>query len=316
MFGFLRAQTEELKVRDYNLVEAYYCGLCYTLGKQYGTLLKSLRNCDSNFYALLADAQLGTPPRFRKAVCPRRPYLRVRAVDGESSIMFSAGLAVVMFASNLQDKAEDEDGLRIRTGEYLVHLALDKAKQDLEANGFSFELILNEWQEQKDIEERECPGMELSARPTATVLSRVLEHTAVLGQAEENREICARIGYALGELIFLADHFLDYPEDIKRGRFNALAAEAKARGEPVTGNTPTESVRSRCQEICFDRMNRIKADAWVLKLKQHEEIIRNVLELGLPTRITHIFTCKDPNCKKPIHQPPTFAKFPFNLLGV
>jgi len=317
MFGFLRAQVKELKVKNYNLGESYYCGLCYALGKEYGTLSRSLTNYDSTFYAILADAQLGAAPSFLKTLCPPRPYLKVRVVRNEAPLRFAAGIAVMMLASKLQDDAADGGGWRPRSGMLLIRRTIRKAKQDLEAGGFPIGLILKEWQEQKEIEQGEGPGMELCARPTATVLSKVFEHTAVLAGAEENREVCARIGHAVGELVFLTDHLLDYPEDVRTGRFNALAAEARTRGLPVAGSSsPPEPVRALCQEICFERMKRIQEDAEALRLKQHEELTRNILEMGLPNKITHIFTCRDPHCKKLIHQPPTFAKFPFNLLGL
>ena len=314
MFGFLRAQVEELKVRDHRLLESYYCGLCCRLGKRYGTLMRSLRNCDSTFYALLADAQSGAPLAFRKALCPQRPYLRIRPAENEASLQFGAALAVMMLATKLGNQTVEGEGLKFWTANFLIQKTLDKAKQDLDACDFSFEWILKEWAEQKDIQERGNPGMELSARPTATVIAKVFEHTAVMGRAEENREICKRIGYAVGELIFLTDHFLSYKEDAGKGRFNALVEEAKARGEPVEGGNLPEPVRNRCRELCFERMNRVKTDAWALKLKQHEEIIRNVLEQGFPQKVTHIFTCRDPGCKEGAHQPPTFAKFPFSML--
>ena len=36
MFGYVRPNRDELKVRELRDYEALYCGLCHTLGKRHG----------------------------------------------------------------------------------------------------------------------------------------------------------------------------------------------------------------------------------------------------------------------------------------
>lgn len=317
MFGFLEAHVMELKVRSHRLGEAYYCGLCAALGRRYGFLSRALANYDSTFYAVLVDAQRNSRVKFRRRVCPPRPYRKVTVVDEEESLDFGAAIAMMMLASKLQDDVADGGGLGAKWGLVALRRIFEKARHDLESSGFPAGLILEEWKEQKAVEERSDTGMEACAQPTAVVLSKVFEHTATLAGMEENRAICSRIGHAVGELVFLTDHFLDYPDDLKKGRFNSLAAEARVRGMSPAGDAPPEPVRDRCREICFDRLERIKADQGLLRFgRQQEEIVSNVLGMGLPRKIKHIFTCRKQPCKSPLHRPPVFAKFPFTLLGI
>ena len=37
MFGYVTANEPELKVKDYHKYKAYYCGLCQSLKRQYGS---------------------------------------------------------------------------------------------------------------------------------------------------------------------------------------------------------------------------------------------------------------------------------------
>lgn len=317
MFGFLEAHVMDLKVRSYRLGEAYYCGLCAALGKRYGFLTRALVNYDSTFYAVLIDAQRTSRVKFRRRVCPPRPYRRVTIVDEQESLGFGAAIAMMMLASKLHDDVADGGGLGPKWGLLALRGIFQKARKDLATTGFPAGLILEEWKKQKEIEERSDTDMEACAQPTAVVLSRVFEHTATLAGIKENREVCSRIGHAVGELVFLTDHFLDYSEDLKKGRFNSLAAEARAGGMSPAVDAPPEPVRDRCREICFERLERIKADQGLLQFGwQQEEIVRNVLGMGLPRKIKHIFTCRKQPCKSSLHRPPAFAKFPFTLLGL
>ena len=44
MFGYVRPLREELKVRDLNLWQQDYCGLCHCLGKRHGFVARFLLN--------------------------------------------------------------------------------------------------------------------------------------------------------------------------------------------------------------------------------------------------------------------------------
>ena len=42
MFGYVGIYKDELKVKDYRLFQAYYCGLCKELGKSFRPALQSV----------------------------------------------------------------------------------------------------------------------------------------------------------------------------------------------------------------------------------------------------------------------------------
>ena len=49
MFGYIRPVTAELKVKEYELYRAVYCGLCRSLGKCTGCASKLTLNYDFVF---------------------------------------------------------------------------------------------------------------------------------------------------------------------------------------------------------------------------------------------------------------------------
>ena len=44
MYGYVRPERGELKVREYELFRGAYCGLCHTLGERYGPIPRLFLN--------------------------------------------------------------------------------------------------------------------------------------------------------------------------------------------------------------------------------------------------------------------------------
>ena len=53
LFGYVRPCKEELKVKEYNMFRAVYCGLCKTLGQSANQLCRLGLSYDFTFLALL-----------------------------------------------------------------------------------------------------------------------------------------------------------------------------------------------------------------------------------------------------------------------
>ena len=52
LFGYVTVYKDELLVREFNEYKAVYCGLCKSLGKEYGVLSRVILSYDCTFYAL------------------------------------------------------------------------------------------------------------------------------------------------------------------------------------------------------------------------------------------------------------------------
>ena len=55
MFGYVRPNRDELKVRQLRDYEALYCGLCSSLGRRHGFFARFFLNYDFTFLAMLLD---------------------------------------------------------------------------------------------------------------------------------------------------------------------------------------------------------------------------------------------------------------------
>ena len=49
MFGYIRVNKPELKVKEFEIYNAVYCGLCREMGKSYGIFSKFCLSYDMTF---------------------------------------------------------------------------------------------------------------------------------------------------------------------------------------------------------------------------------------------------------------------------
>ena len=73
MFGYVTPFKPELKIREFEVYKAVYCGLCRELGKRFGPAARLTLNYDFTFLALLAMSVREKPPLFEDFRCALHP---------------------------------------------------------------------------------------------------------------------------------------------------------------------------------------------------------------------------------------------------
>ena len=53
MLGYVTIEKNELKVREFEMYQAYYCGICKSIGRRFGQLPRMVLSYDSVFLALV-----------------------------------------------------------------------------------------------------------------------------------------------------------------------------------------------------------------------------------------------------------------------
>ena len=73
MFGYIIPERPELKIREYELFRAYYCGICKSIGKRYGQVKRLTLTYDSAFLAVLLSAVADERIKFVMKRCAAHP---------------------------------------------------------------------------------------------------------------------------------------------------------------------------------------------------------------------------------------------------
>ncbi len=128
MFGYVITQQEELKLREFNVYNGYYCGLCKTVGAEYGQLLRLGLQFEMAFLALFLESLDDAPEEISEEHCvahhiKKKPVIRCSAQE------YAAAMTVILgYENNLDDIQDDGTSAKTLSRSLVLHSAFSKAK--------------------------------------------------------------------------------------------------------------------------------------------------------------------------------------------
>lgn len=223
MYGYVRPNIPELKVREKQRYDAWYCGLCRSIGKRYSLLSRLVLSYDSAFLAMLLSDVSGKFSPCAKYSCPIRPLGKKKVMIAEESpaLDYAADVCVILAEFKLKDDARDGKKLR---GAAKIPLASAFKK----AREFAPELysaVSESIEKLNAIEAERKPSLDLAANAFGELMRSVMRlaplNSEMGSRAEEQtRTVLSELGYWLGRAIYFLDAWDDREEDEKRGLYN------------------------------------------------------------------------------------------------
>ena len=107
MFGYVLPLVDELTVSQFLRFRRCYCGLCRTLGREYGQGSRLILNYDFTFLAMLLWPETDQPETLCRA-CPVHPLSRRCSCAPTKDLAAAAGCSVILAWHKLADDREDE----------------------------------------------------------------------------------------------------------------------------------------------------------------------------------------------------------------
>ena len=89
MFGFIRPLKSELKVREWERFQSFYCGLCHTIRSRYGIAQTLLLSYDCTYLALVLDSTSAGCETCRRR-CITHPFRRRTCAHESDGIRHAA----------------------------------------------------------------------------------------------------------------------------------------------------------------------------------------------------------------------------------
>lgn len=292
MFGYVRPLRSELKVRTLEQYQADYCGLCRTLGSSFGFAARFTVSYDLVFLYLILSGMEPEAQRTR-CRCPAKPW-RCRACAPESEAMRrTAAVNVILSCEKLDDAVRDERGVR-RLGARLARLCLRRARRKAEAAAPDFAALSRAQMERIwDLEQANDPVMDRHADAFAQLLracGSFFSEDALRRPAEE------LLGH-VGRYLYLVDALDDLPKDLRRGAFNPLKLRF-----PLENGALTPENRDYLLLSIRQSLNRAAAALELLPLKGSDELLHNIVYLGLPAVLQSVadgsFHAKDTRMRR------------------
>lgn len=234
MFGYVKPDKPELKIKDYETYKAIYCSLCRTLGKEYGLLARFLLTYDAAFYALLKKSVLQAKPDCAyKGMCRFNPLKKCNYIDTDSYLKDAAALTVIMFYYKVLDNINDGKPLKRLAARLVYPYIKIKFNKAVKKYSKYNDIIKASTDEQARIENEKTDSIDIAAHPTAVSLQKIFSDGI---EDETQKRIVERIGYCLGRWVYLMDAFDDLENDIKAGAYNPFALKYKLDKSFLTGD--------------------------------------------------------------------------------
>lgn len=264
MFGYIVINKPELKIRDFETYNAFYCGLCKTLKQRHGIAGQATLNYDLTMVALLLTALYEPETDWRHFRCAVHPSGRhTAAVNAYSA--YCADMNLLLTYEKLNDDVEDEGKKSSRFFRLFLKRKVKKVVSRYPEKAKAIRAAL------KELSAAENRG-ETDLDLVAGCFGRVLEAVCCYQDDVWAKEL-RRFGFYLGKFIYLLDAYDDLENDAAKGNYNPLLVQ---RDEP--------GFEERFEEVLKMMMAEVAQAFEILPIVSYAEILRNILYGGVWTK--------------------------------
>lgn len=261
MFGYIGVNKGELKIKDYDTYRSFYCGVCKSLGKNYGLFGKVTLSYDMTFVAILLSSLYDEVEIKKKSRCIVHPIISHMEIVNEYTD-YAAAMNILLTYYKLKDDWVDDKNFAANMGAGTLKSAFKKAsaKYERQAKAIKEGIRL-----QNELEAAgECDFDKISM-PTGMMLEEIFDM-----KQDEWQKPLRRLGLFLGKYIYLLDAYVDLEKDIKKNSFNPLIEFSKE-----------ENFFEKCEEILVMMAGEAARAFEHLPIVDNADIIRNILYAGI-----------------------------------
>ena len=272
MFGYVVIDKPNILIKDYNTYRAYYCGLCKSIGKVSGQLMRFTLNYDIVLLALLGHNYEELDPVFKEGHCiahpvgPKRTY-----VEDNPVLQRIADINAILAYYKLLDDVIDEGKHRSLKNAlkpvYKKAAARQKAFDQAVKNGYE-RLRRNEKENSSLTVCAECFGSMLMAAGDALT--------------EKCDVLLREFLFYTGKWIYVIDAYDDIKKDFDKN-FNPFLRDVKVLDDKFFNGA--EAV---ARQITYDCIEKITDCYNRMEIKVSEGPLSNIVYRGLAERTEYV----------------------------
>ncbi len=262
MFGYVKINKDELRVREYNVFRSYYCGLCKTLKTEYGYFSRFGLNYDSVFLALLLSSVTEDEYDCKKEICIAHPLEKKPIMKTNKCLSYASAVMMILAFLKLEDDIRDEHSVKA----FFEYVLLTGAKRKVKKR---YPALFNSCREQINklsvLEKNNCNDLDELSDVFAHLLEILFVPDFITSDAQ--KRILAHIGYLIGRFIYIADAYEDKDMDKKKHNFNPFSHK--------------EPEKEKIRDLLTFNLATLAESYELLDLKINKPILDNIIYLGL-----------------------------------
>lgn len=272
MLGYIVPEKPELKVKEFELYQAYYCGICKSIGKRYGQLPRFTLSYDSVLFAVMIGASLEEEEQIYPRRCLAHPFKKKSMIFHNRAIDYAADIMLILAYFKFQDDCQDDHAIAGYLGKGVLASAMKKIRRRYPEK---YTLIDENLKALSRLEKEKCNSLDPIAEPFAKIIESFFFF-------EKQESLFRKFGYHLGKWIYLIDAYDDIEADAKDGNYNPLLQQFQYyenKEEPIEDFKQRILARTELN-LLFYLTEMVQAYE-AMGIKKNAGIIENILYFGM-----------------------------------
>lgn len=265
MFGYVTINKAELKVKDYEKYQGFYCGLCHALREKYGLLGQMTLTYDMTFVTLLLTSLYEEKSIYEKEHCMVHPTKRHMVIYNRFS-EYGADMNMLLTYYKLLDDWKDDRDFKALI---MAGLLKKKCRKAVVANPRQAKAIKEYIVQNKACEDAGEHDFDKVAGCTGRMMAELL-----CFREDEWAAYLRQLGFYLGKFIYLMDAYDDLEKDKKHGNYNPLIYLTEEGMKP-------EQVEAKALDMLTMMATGAAAGFEKLPIIVNTDILRNILYSGI-----------------------------------
>ena len=201
----------------------YYCGVCKSIGRNFGQLSRFGLVYETAILALLLSLSSGVfnTSEVKRSTCIAHPIKKSMYINDCKCIDYAAAVNVLLLYFKLQDSWQDVKNIASLTAKIAIKRGFKKAADMFPIAADSVFFSINELTK---LEKEQCNSIDKACEPFALMLSNIFKwmDSDVFSGNPLKLDLLGKIGYNVGKWIYLIDAVFDIEQDKKNKNYNVL----------------------------------------------------------------------------------------------
>lgn len=274
MFGYVIPDKNNMYIKDFNVFNAFYCGLCKSLKKTGSEASRLCTNYDVTFYDVLIHSLSGTEVKFERKMCGYSGKTKVIVTPDELSLKM-ADLCAMLVYYNADDDVRDGKKSRIA-----IKWALATRKRRASKRLPKIDALMKDsFAKLSQLEKEKCDSIDRVADCFASLMRDITRELV-----ETDCEI-DDFTYNLGRMVYLLDAVDDVEKDSKKGRYNPLLlnyGQCESKAEYLEKN------RDELEFLLNSTYNKMVGSYNRMKIELYEGVLSNTVYLGIKMQMERL----------------------------
>ena len=268
MFGYSIVNRQELKLRELDVYQSWYCGLCRQLKEKYGVRGQLTLTYDMTFLILLLSGLYEAEEETAFIRCAAHP-LGKHAARSSLFTGYAADMNVLLTYYQCMDDWKDEKKVLKKGYAGLLKRSCARVEK---AYPEKAQAVRNGLLQLQEYEKKKTKDLDMPAGCFGNIMAEIFAC-----RKDEWEETLRIMGFFLGKFIYLLDAYEDVEKDEKNGCYNPFASR---RGEAGFDDEVYGILRMMMAECsrAFEK----------LPILENTDILRNILYSGVWCRFESV----------------------------